>query len=150
MKYFLLSITLLLSLFTYSQSTGSIVGKLIDKEYNNEPLAFANVIIKGTTNGTTSDMDGLYAIENLSPGNYTIIYSDGAHGLAKEAQFDRIISTCAFDGARVAASCATSMPMQPSVVPCRYNSGCGGVSLCTSDCASFSAGSLNPVPSVAR
>lgn len=75
MKYFLLSITLLLSLFTYSQSTGSIVGKLIDKEYNNEPLAFANVIIKGTTNGTTSDMDGLYAIENLSPGSYTIIYS---------------------------------------------------------------------------
>ena len=75
MKYFLLSITLLLSLFTNAQSTGSIVGKLIDKEYNNEPLAFANVIIKGTTNGTTSDMDGLYAIENLSPGNYTIIYS---------------------------------------------------------------------------
>ena len=28
--------------------------------------------------------------------NYTIIYSDGAHGLAKEAPFDRIISTCAF------------------------------------------------------
>ena len=31
--------------------------------------------------------------------NYTIMYDDGAHGLAKEAPFDRIISTCAFNNA---------------------------------------------------
>src|SRR5690606_2135480 len=50
-------------------------GKLIDKEYNDEPLPFANVLIKGTTTGTTSDIDGLYGFENLSPGSYTLIYS---------------------------------------------------------------------------
>lgn len=60
---------------TYAQNTGSIVGKLTDKEYNNEPLAFANILIKGTLNGTTSDFDGLYAFENLTPGNYTLLFS---------------------------------------------------------------------------
>ncbi len=72
-------LTLLLILFTatlsYAQNTGSIVGKLTDKEFNNEPLAYANVLIKGTTTGTTSDFDGLYAFENLDPGSYTLVYS---------------------------------------------------------------------------
>lgn len=58
-----------------AQETGSIVGKLIDKEVNDEPLPFANVLIKGTTQGTTSDFDGLYKIENLKPGNYTLVVS---------------------------------------------------------------------------
>ena len=44
-------------------------GKLTDKEYNNEPLAFANVLIKGTIIGTTSDFDGLYNFENIRPRN---------------------------------------------------------------------------------
>jgi outer membrane receptor protein involved in Fe transport len=72
-------LTLLLLLFTatilYGQNTGSVVGKLTDKEYDDEPLAFANVLIKGTTKGTTSDFDGLYSIENLRPGTYTVIFS---------------------------------------------------------------------------
>ena len=72
-------LTLLLLLFTatilYGQNTGSVVGKLTDKEYNDEPLAFANVLIKGTTKGTTSDFDGHYSIENLNPGTYTVIFS---------------------------------------------------------------------------
>ncbi|TJY34631.1 TonB-dependent receptor [Pontimicrobium aquaticum] len=71
--------TLLFLMFSatimYAQNTGSIVGKLIDKEYNNEPLPFANILIKGTTTGTTSDFDGLYAFENLTPGSYTLIFS---------------------------------------------------------------------------
>lgn len=62
-------------MFLCAQSTGSIVGKLTDKEYNNEPLAFANVLIKGTTTGTTSDFDGLYAFENLKPGHYILVFS---------------------------------------------------------------------------
>lgn len=58
-----------------AQETGSIVGKLTDKELNNEPLAFANVLIKGTTKGATSDFDGLYEINGLEPGSYTISVS---------------------------------------------------------------------------
>ncbi len=58
-----------------AQDTGSIVGKIIDKEANEEPLAFANVLIKGTTKGTTSDFDGLYEISNVTPGTYTLNFS---------------------------------------------------------------------------
>ncbi len=61
--------------FTNAQSNGSIVGKIIDKEANNEPLAFANILIKGTTKGTTSDFDGLYEIDNIEPGTYTLSFS---------------------------------------------------------------------------
>lgn len=53
----------------------SITGKLIDVEYNNEPLPFANVFIKGTEKGVTSDIDGWYSIENIAPGIYTVVYS---------------------------------------------------------------------------
>lgn len=65
---------ILLSSVSLAQ-TGSIVGKLIDTEYNNEPLPFANVFLKGTKKGITSDIDGLYSLENISPGTYTIVYS---------------------------------------------------------------------------
>lgn len=58
-----------------AQETGSIVGTLTDKEVNNEPLAFANVLIKGTTKGATSDFDGLYEIANVEPGTYTVVFS---------------------------------------------------------------------------
>lgn len=58
-----------------AQQNGSIVGSLTDKDYNNEPLPFANVIIKGTATGTTSDFDGLYALENVAPGSYIIQFS---------------------------------------------------------------------------
>lgn len=66
---------LFLTGLAYAQTTGTIAGKLIDKEYDNEPLAFANVLIKGTTTGTTSDIDGLYIFENLEPGTYTLSFS---------------------------------------------------------------------------
>ena len=75
MRYLLLVLALFITSLTMGQSTGSIIGKLTDKEYNNEPLAFANVLIKGTTTGTTSDMDGLYELNELSPGEYTLIFS---------------------------------------------------------------------------
>ncbi|MGO3182549.1 MAG: TonB-dependent receptor domain-containing protein [Aequorivita sp.] len=55
--------------------TGAIAGQLIDTEYNNEPLPFANVFLKGTTKGITSDIDGLYSLENIKPGTYTVVYS---------------------------------------------------------------------------
>ena len=75
MKAFLSVVLLLFSIPLVAQQTGSVAGKLTDQEYNNEPLAFANIIIKGTTTGTTSDFDGLYEISNLEPGNYTVVFS---------------------------------------------------------------------------
>lgn len=75
MKYLLIVLALFFSSIISAQTTGSIAGKLIDKEYNDEPLAFGNVLIKGTTTGTTSDIDGLYGFENLNAGSYTLLYS---------------------------------------------------------------------------
>jgi hypothetical protein len=75
MKQSLLLVFLFCSLAAYSQSSGSIKGKLIDSEYSNDPLAFANVLIKGTNTVSYSDMDGLYTIDNLSPGIYVLEYS---------------------------------------------------------------------------
>jgi TonB-dependent receptor len=75
MRNFILLFILLITTFSYAQNTGSVAGKLTDKEYNNEPLAFANVLIKGTTKGTTSDFDGLYQFENLEAGPITLVYS---------------------------------------------------------------------------
>lgn len=54
---------------------GMIAGKLTDKEMNGEPLPFANVVIKGSATGATTDMDGLYKIDDVKPGVYTLIIS---------------------------------------------------------------------------
>ncbi|HER40750.1 MAG TPA: carboxypeptidase-like regulatory domain-containing protein, partial [Salinimicrobium catena] len=68
---FLMTITLQ----AQNQTTGSIAGKLTDKEMNGEPLPFANILIKETTKGATTDMDGLYSLNGLEPGKYTLVFS---------------------------------------------------------------------------
>lgn len=75
MKTYLILIFSLFTLASIAQENGSIVGKLTDKELNNDPLPFANVLIKGTTMGTTSDFDGLFEISNVGPGTYTLVFS---------------------------------------------------------------------------
>lgn len=75
MKNIITLLLLIISAFSYSQEIGSIVGVLTDKDYNDEPLAFANVYVKNSSVGTTSDIDGLYSLENLFVGNYTLVYS---------------------------------------------------------------------------
>ncbi|WP_420570681.1 TonB-dependent receptor domain-containing protein [Kordia sp.] len=54
---------------------GSIVGKVQDKETNNDPLPFVNITIKGSSKGTTSDLDGLYQLQDVAPGTYTLVFS---------------------------------------------------------------------------
>ncbi|WP_272150583.1 TonB-dependent receptor [Tenacibaculum aiptasiae] len=71
----LIFITLLsLCNFAFSQSKGTVSGTLTDKEMNGEALPFANVFIKGTTIGGTTDMDGKYTL-NVPAGNQTIVFS---------------------------------------------------------------------------
>ena len=76
MKQLFTALVLLVSALSMAQETnGSIVGFITDKEMNNDPLPFANVQIKGTSKGTTTDMDGLYEISSVEPGTYTIVIS---------------------------------------------------------------------------
>lgn len=51
---------------TFAQN-GQVQGRVIDQT-NNEPLPFANVIVKGTTIGATTDFEGRFLITGLSPG----------------------------------------------------------------------------------
>ncbi len=58
---------------TISFAQGKVSGTIIDGEFN-EPMAFANILVKGTTKGTTSDFDGKYELE-LEEGTYTLVFS---------------------------------------------------------------------------
>ena len=57
-----------------AQIKGTLTGVIIDKDSNNDALAFATVLVKETKNNISSDEDGKFSI-NLNPGNYTIEFS---------------------------------------------------------------------------
>jgi hypothetical protein len=58
----------------YAGVAGKISGRLIDKA-TQEPLITANAIIKGTSIGASSDIDGNYSILNIPPRVYTVSIS---------------------------------------------------------------------------
>jgi len=69
MKNFKLITIIILSLIAimgYSQN-GKIEGRVYDAT-NNEPLPFTNLVIWGTTIGSTSDLDGNFSFTGLEPG----------------------------------------------------------------------------------
>lgn len=72
-------VTLLLLLFPFfvansqAPSKGRIVGTVVDSE-TGETILGANVILKGTTLGAATDINGTYVI-NAEPGEYTLIVS---------------------------------------------------------------------------
>ena len=72
MRKFLLLLltTFLTSTLIYAQS-GKISGTILDKR-TGDPLIGVNVIVEGTTLGAATDMDGYYAILNVSPGRHSV------------------------------------------------------------------------------
>ena len=75
MKYL---ITLFILAFTnvcFAQNAGMLVGKIMDNELQNGPLVFADIAIKGTSIKTNSDVTGLFVVENLEDGDYTLVCS---------------------------------------------------------------------------
>jgi len=65
---------LLFPLMAEAGQTGKIAGRVTDAA-NNEPLISANVLVKETSLGTVTDVDGFYTINNIPPGEYTIVVS---------------------------------------------------------------------------
>lgn len=65
-KYIIAFFLILYSAIVFSQSS-EIHGKIVDVA-NNEPVAFANVIVVGTQVGATSDINGDFIIKGLEPG----------------------------------------------------------------------------------
>ncbi|MFY9241561.1 MAG: TonB-dependent receptor [Polaribacter sp.] len=74
MKKILFIVFLAISQLIIAQSKGTLKGILTDKESNNESLPFANVLIKGTTIGSTTDFDGQYSIQ-VPAGNHIVVFS---------------------------------------------------------------------------
>ena len=70
MKAIITFLSLLLTINSFSQ-TGNIRGFVYDKE-NGEPIMFCNVILKGTTIGSATDINGMYNISRVKTGNYTL------------------------------------------------------------------------------
>ena len=68
MKYYFSLILILLSFSLHSQTVrvyGSVKNAL-----NNETIPFANVVIDGTSKGTTTDIDGNFELLEIEPGLY--------------------------------------------------------------------------------
>ncbi|AXT62257.1 TonB-dependent receptor [Aquimarina sp. AD10] len=72
MRKILTTIALCCLGITFAQETGTIAGKLLDKEANNQPLPFANVVVQGTAKGASTDFDGLFEIPDVPVGTYTL------------------------------------------------------------------------------
>ena len=74
MKKSILVFVLLVSGFIQAQENGVIEGIVLDKQMNNEPLAFTNVTLKKAKLSTTANIDGAYALE-VKPGTYTLVFN---------------------------------------------------------------------------
>jgi TonB-dependent receptor len=68
-----LSLAALLSLFFLPSAvaqTGSLVGTVIDGDFG-DPLIGANVVLKGTLQGTSTDLEGRFRIDGIPVGTHT-------------------------------------------------------------------------------
>ena len=63
-RSFLVVVMFLIGMFLTSlyAQTHTVTGLVVDKELG-EPLIGVNVLVKGTVNGTVTDLDGKYSIE---------------------------------------------------------------------------------------
>ena len=71
MKNSIFIVLLLLISSSVLAQEGIIRGKITQLN-NNDPIPFATVIIQGTSQGTSSDIDGNYELSGLAPGLYNI------------------------------------------------------------------------------
>ena len=71
--FILLSLSLLIQTNLFSQK-GGIKGVISDSK-TEEVLIGANILIQGTDLGTSTDLDGSYVLQNISPGDYNLVFS---------------------------------------------------------------------------
>lgn len=71
MKRSLLVVVLVLLGLTGFSQTANIKGFVYDQE-SGEPIIFTNVVLKGTSIGASTDVNGYYSIAKVPPGNYII------------------------------------------------------------------------------
>ncbi len=72
-RFFMTAVFLLMTIAAFSQGNIAVRGKVTDAS-NGESIPGVNVIVKGTTTGTTTNMDGEYFL-NLPFSNATLVFS---------------------------------------------------------------------------
>ena len=69
-----LSLIFIALIFSVTAQTGKIAGTITDAK-SEEALIGVTVLIEGTSQGATTDINGKYVIQNLEPGSYNLIAS---------------------------------------------------------------------------
>ncbi|NNC96246.1 MAG: TonB-dependent receptor plug domain-containing protein [Chitinophagales bacterium] len=72
MKKFLITLLISASLLSVFAQQGTVRG-FVYEESTGEPIIFSTVIIKGTTMGASTDINGFFSLVNVPPGSYTLI-----------------------------------------------------------------------------
>lgn len=67
MKNYIITLFVLLFASTSFSQNAEVKGNITDAR-NNEPIAFANIIVEGTQTGSTSDFDGNFTISGIKAG----------------------------------------------------------------------------------
>ena len=67
-------VILIFFLLSILSAQGSITGS-VHRADNDEPLLGVNVLVQNTFMGTTTDIDGQFTIDQLNPGEYTLVIS---------------------------------------------------------------------------
>jgi len=70
-----------LALTAQDADTGAIAGRVVDT-WQGSPLGGVTVLVRGTTLGTTTDAAGNYAVANVPPGTYAVVFSRSGYSKA--------------------------------------------------------------------
>lgn len=73
MKHLVALLIFTFTSFSFSQNTGMVVGKIMDNELQNSPLIMANISIKESAIQVNTDLTGMFVLENLKAGDYTLV-----------------------------------------------------------------------------
>lgn len=73
----------------HAQGTGVISGKVTDQD--GKPVAYANIVLVGTTWGASTGDDGTYQVPKLSPATYTVLVT--SQGFEKQSVENVVIGS---------------------------------------------------------
>lgn len=68
-------IIMIMTLFTSVYAQNGVIKGRVFNEANNEPLPFVNILIQGTTIGSTTDFDGRFTFTGVKPGYVKLVLS---------------------------------------------------------------------------
>jgi len=71
MKKFVIVALLMIPVFVFGQTSGKLTGTITDSK-SGDPLPGVNILLKGTYYGASTDFNGEYSVNGITPGNYTV------------------------------------------------------------------------------